>query len=78
MVSQEGEWAQIRLELSDLDHSPIGNQINIVESRLGEVLSLEGLMTKEILYSTQDVQTWPLDSGAIFHVTQTIQLEPVA
>ena len=35
----------------------------------GEILSLESSSTGEILFSVEDVQTWLLNSEAIFHVT---------
>ena len=47
-----------------------GNQINIAESSQGEVISLIGSSTREILYSAKYAQTWLLDSGTIFHLTR--------
>ena len=45
------------------------SEINLVAKSLGEVLSLEGSTTSEILYSAEDAHTWLLDSDATFHVT---------
>ena len=62
----------------DLNCSPTGNQINVAESRSGEILFLEESLVddsviKEVLYNAQDAHTWLLDSGATFHMTPNIE-----
>ena len=58
---------------SGSNRSPKGHQINVADSRSGEILSLEDSMIREVLYSAQDTQTWLLDSGATFHLTPNIE-----
>ena len=55
-------------EQSNLNYSPTNNQVNVAESRSGEVLSLEDTIG-EVLYSAQVAQMWLLDSSITFHVT---------
>ena len=56
-----------------VNRSPDGNQINVADSRSGEILSLEDSMIGEVHYSVQDAQTIILDSSVTFHVTLNIE-----
>ena len=58
---------------SNSNHSPEGNQINVADTRSGEILSLEDSTIGEVHYSVQDAHTWLLDSGATFHVTPNFE-----
>ena len=58
--------------LSNLNRSPEGNQINVADTRSGEILSLEDSTIREVHYSAQDTHMWLLDSGATFHVVADI------
>ena len=58
---------------SDSNRSPEGNQINVADTRSGEILSLEDSTIGEVHYSAQDVHTWLLDSDATFHVSPNIK-----
>ena len=58
---------------SDSNRSPKGNQINVADTRSGEILSVEDSTIGEFHYSAQDAHTWLLDSGATFHVTPNIE-----
>ena len=71
VINKKGSGPQLvrNLGLSDSNHLQIGNQANIAKSRSGEVLSLEDLSTREILYNTQDARMWLLHSRITFHVT---------
>ena len=57
----------------DSNRSPNGDQINVGNSRSGEILALQGSMIGEVHDSVQDTQTWLLDSSATFHVTPNIE-----
>ena len=48
-------------------------QINVADSRSGEILSLENSIIREVHYSAQDAQTWLLDSSATFHITSNME-----
>ena len=58
---------------SDSNHSPEGNEVNVVDTRSRKILSLEESMIGEFHYSAQDTHTWLLDSGVTFHVTPDIK-----
>ena len=58
---------------SDSNHSPKRNQINVVDSISGEILSLEDSTIGEVHYSVQDTHTWLMDSGATVHVIPNIE-----
>ena len=48
-------------------------KFNVVDTRSGEILSLEDSTIREVYYSAQDAHTWLLDSGATFHITPNIE-----
>ena len=58
---------------SDSNRSPKGNQINVADTRSGEILSLEDSTIGEVHYSAQDAHMWLLDSSATFHVTPNLE-----
>ena len=58
---------------SDSNCSPEGNQINVTDTRSGQILSLEDSTIGEVHYSVQDTHTWLLDSSATFHVTPNLE-----
>ena len=50
------------------------NQVNVANTRSGEILSLEdSRIIGELHYSAQDAHTWLLDSIATFHVTPNLK-----
>ena len=57
---------------SDSNRSPEGNQVNVVESRSEEMLSLEDSSSGDVLYNAQHTWTWLLDFGVPFHATPDI------
>ena len=71
-LNKKGKGKKFERNISsfDLTLPTTGNQINIAESSQGEVISLIGSSTREILYSAKYAQTWLLDSGTIFHLTR--------
>ena len=70
---ESGQRSEENRGQPDLDQSPVGNQINVEDTRSGEILSLEDSMIREIVYSPQDAHPWVLDFGATFHVTPNIE-----
>ena len=55
------------------NRSVTGNQVIVVEFRLGDILTLEASSIGEVVYSPQDAQIWLLDSSATFYVTPNIK-----
>ena len=58
---------------SDSNRSPEGNQVNVANTRSGEILSLEDSMIVKVHYNAQDAHMWLLDSSATFKVTPNIE-----
>ena len=51
----------------------LGVQVHVVESRSGEIISLEQSSIGEVLYNAQGTQTWLLDFDTTFNVTSNIE-----
>ena len=66
-LNEYGRRLEQNTRRSDSNRSPKGDQINVPNCRLGEILSLEDFMIREVHYNAQDSQEWLLDFGATFH-----------
>ena len=72
-MKENGRRFKRNSEQSDSKRFPEGNQINVYDSRLGKILSVEDSMIREVHYNAQDAHTWLLDSSATFHVTPNLE-----
>ena len=72
-TKENGQRFERNLGRSVSNRSVTGNQVIVVEFRLGEILTLEASSTGEVVYSPQDAQIWLLDSSATFYVTPNIK-----
>ena len=71
---ENGERFKRKTGRCDLVCSPEGNQINVADTRSGEILTLENSTIGEVHYSVQDAHMWLLDLGATFHITLNLEL----